>query len=189
MCAFGVKQNKARFASCAALAGTSAIVITVALSFLAGAQSLAQSPPAPPTAPSKQAVPDLPKVYMPGLGEFMQVIQTHHAKLWLAARANNWPLAEYQLSEMKEVFSEVQELVPNYKRVPVGQMIDAIVTGTIASLEQAVVKKNIKAFSAGYDKLTTACNDCHKAASRGFIQIRKPARSSFDNQEFRAPRQ
>ena len=160
-----------------------ALAVGMGLTLGAGLQSLAQSQqPVPPTqSPSHQsqpsqpntstqsAVPDLPKVYMPGLGEFMLVIQTHHAKLWLAVRAQNWPLAAYQLSEMKEVFSEVQELVPTYKSVPVGQMIDAIITGSIAELEKAVEEKKLRNFSAAYGKLTEACNDCHKAASRGFI--------------------
>jgi len=177
-------------ARCTIAAGAASLIASVVtLSVVGGAQTLAQSPPAkPPATPSGQAVPDLPKVYMPGLGEFMLVIQTHHAKMWLAAREKNWALAEYQLSEMKEVFSEVQELVPKYKDIPVGDMIDAIVTGVIADMEKAVEQKKLKEFSAAYGKLTAACNDCHKAASRGFIQIRKPTRSSFDNEEFRPPR-
>ena len=168
-----------------------ALVFTLALTVGAAVQSFAQSqqaaPPAasaPPTAPSKQAVPDLPKVYMPGLGEFMLVIQVHHAKLWLAAKARNWPLATYQLSEMKEVFSDVEDLVPTYKSVPVGQMIEAITTGAVAELEKAVDEKNLAKFTTAYNKLTAACNDCHKAASRGFIQIRRPTHSTFANENF-----
>ena len=162
-------------------------IFVVAASFAIGAglQSQAQSQPmnkaTPPTAPS---VPDLPKVYMPGLGEFMQVIQNHHAKVWLAAKARNWELAQYQLSEMKEVLDEVRELVPTYKNVPVGQMVDAIATGPIGDLEKAVEEKKFGKFAKSYDKLTEACNSCHMAASRGFIKIRRPARSTFENQDF-----
>ena len=170
-----------------------AIALVIVAGIFVGAESLAQSPPAPPAAPSapaapaapgKQAVPDLPKVYLPGLGEFMLVIQVHHAKLWLAAKARNWDLAGYQLSEMKEVFSDVQDLVPTYKSIPVGQMIDAIATGAVADLEKALEEKKFKNFAAAYDKLTAACNDCHKAASRGFIAIRRPTHSAFANENF-----
>jgi hypothetical protein len=164
----------------------SALALAFALTVGAAVQSLAQSQqPAPPAEPNKLAAPDLPKVYMPGLGEFMLVIQAHHAKLWFAARAQNWPLAEYQLSELKEVLSDVQEMVPTYKSVPVGQMIDAIATGPIAELEKAVEEKKFRSFAAAYNKLTAACNDCHKAASRGFIVIHRPTRSAFPNQDFR----
>ena len=195
------KQKYARLVTRGVIATASLsamAALAVGLSVFAGVHSPAQSqqpnqpaPPAtqtPPTAPKTQALPDLPKVYMPGLGEFMQVIQLHHAKLWLAAKARNWALAEYQLSEMKEVLDEVRELVPNYKNVPVGQMVDAIATGPIAEMEKAVEEKKFSKFAATYDKLTEACNSCHMAASRGFIKIRRPAHSTFDNQDFRPSR-
>jgi len=51
---------------------------------------------------------DKPSSYVPGLGEFMGRIQVDHAKLWLAGEARNWELAGYQLSELKEVFSDVK---------------------------------------------------------------------------------
>lgn len=179
------KQRHATFKARAAMAAVSVVVIAAAVVVIGGVQSSAE--PATPTAPT-QSVPDLPKVYMPGLGEFMQVIQIHHAKLWLAAKARNWELAAYQLSEMKEVLDEVRELVPTYKNVPVGQMVDAIATGPIGELEKAVEAKKFAAFAASYDKLTDACNSCHMAASRGFIKIRRPTHSTFDNQDFRPAR-
>ena len=89
---------------------------------------------------------------------------------------------------MKEVLDEVRELVPTYKNVPVGQMVDSIATGPIADLEKAVEGKKFTAFAASFDKLTAACNDCHAAASRGFIRIKRPAHSTFDNQDFRPAR-
>ena len=159
----------------------SALALFFGLPILAGAQT-------PPTAPKAQALPDLPKAYLPGLGEFMLTIQIHHAKLWLAARARNWALAEYQLSEMKEVFSDVQDLVPNYKKVPIGQMIETITTGPIAEMEKAVEEKKFSKFASTYDKLTEACNSCHKAANRGFIVMHRPTRPAFPNQEFRPAR-
>jgi len=38
----------------------------------------------------------------PGLGEIMGVIQQHHAKLYYAGTKANWPLADYELSEIQE---------------------------------------------------------------------------------------
>ena len=186
-----LKQQYVRLATRGATAPTSfsaMAALAVGLSVFAGVHSPAQSQQPNPPPPATKTVPDLPKVYMPGLGEFMQAIQNHHAKLWLAAKARNWPLAEYQLSEMKEVLDEVRELVPNYKNVPVGQMVDAIATGPIAEMEKAVEEKKFSKFAATYDKLTEACNSCHMAASRGFIKIRRPTRSTFDNQDFRPAR-
>ena len=39
----------------------------------------------------------------PGLGEIMGVIQQHHAKLYYAGTKANWPLAEYELDELRRV--------------------------------------------------------------------------------------
>jgi len=150
--------------------------LLTAAGLAASGQTLGPQPPPPVT--------DLPKSYIPGLGEFMERIQVDHAKLWLAGEARNWELAEYQLTELKEVFSDVQDLVPTYQNVPVGDMVDAIITGAIAGLESAIASRDFSTFSASFDKLTTACNSCHQAANRAYIVIRKPLQSNFSNQEF-----
>jgi hypothetical protein len=143
------------------------------------------SPPA--SSPASSPAPELPKTYIPGLGEFMGRIQMDHAKIWLAGEARNWDLAGYQLNELKEVLSDVQDLVPTYQKVPVGDMIDAIITGTITELESAIEKRDFNSFSVSFDKLTAGCNSCHQAANRGYIAIRRPTQSTFSNQDF-APR-
>jgi hypothetical protein len=143
----------------------------------------AKEPPAQPSSPGLE----LPKAYIPGLGEFMGRIQVDHAKLWLSAEARNWELAEYELGEMKEVFSDVQDLVPRYQNVPVGDMIDAIITGAITDLEGAVKDRDFARFSTAFDGLTGACNSCHQAANRPYIAIRRPAQSNFSNQDFSPP--
>ena len=127
---------------------------------------------------------ELSKSYLPGLGEFMGRIQVDHAKLWLAGEARNWELAGYQLGELKEVLSDVQDLVPRYQHVPVGEMIDAIIVGTITDLENAIATRDFSAFSVSFDELTAACNSCHQAANRAYIVIRRPTQSNFSNQEF-----
>jgi hypothetical protein len=125
--------------------------LAAALSFLAVSQPMPSPAQTVPAAPSQE----LPKTYVPGLGEFMGRIQVDHAKLWLAGEARNWQLAEYQLTELKEVFSDVQDLVPRYQNLPVGDMIDAIITGTVNDLEKAIGARDFGKFSAGFDKHAT----------------------------------
>lgn len=52
----------------------------------------------------KRAQADLAsaKEAVPGLGEYMTTIQLHVGKLWFAAKASNWELANYELDELKE---------------------------------------------------------------------------------------
>ena len=148
----------------------------------AGGQPNAAAPDQTPKASTSDQ--DRPSSYVPGLGEFMGRIQVDHAKLWLAGEARNWELAGYELGELKEVFSDVQDLVPRYHNIPVGDMIDAIITGTVTELEGAIAARDFSKFSASFDGLTAACNSCHQAANRAFIVIRRPAQSNFSNQDF-----
>jgi hypothetical protein len=155
-----------------------AVLLAFAIALSSAGQGHAQSSsPAP-------AAPELPKSYFPGLGEFMGRIEVDHAKLWLAGEARNWDLATYQLGELKEVFADVQDLLPRYQNIPVGEMIDAIMTGTITDLEGSIAAHDFGKFSASFDKLTEACNSCHQAANRPYIAIRRPAQSNFSNQDF-----
>ena len=149
---------------------TSAVAL---MSLAAGAQT-----------PPSSAEHETPKNYVPGLEQFMEVIQNEHAKLWYAGQARNWKLAAYQLGEIKEVMSDVQDLVPTFKNLPLAQMLDSVITGPIAQLEKSLDAKDFGKFSAGYRDLTHACNSCHQAAGVDFIRIRQPIGSAFPNQNF-----
>jgi hypothetical protein len=141
-----------------------------------------------PAAPVTPAARDVPKSYVPGLEQFMNVILIEHNKLWFAAQARNWPLAEYELGEIKEVMGDVQDQVPVFKNLPLAEMLDAVITKEIVDLETAIGAKDFKKFSASYDKLNGACNACHEATENKFIVIQRPTTPAFTNQDYR-PRQ
>jgi len=133
---------------------------------------------------AKEAAKDAPKAYVPGLEQFMNLILVEHNKLWFAASARNWPLAAYELGEIKEVMSDVQDHVPTFRSLPLADMIDAVITREIADLEKAIEAKNFKTFAVRYDKLTAACNACHQGTENGFIVIQRPSRPAFTNQVY-----
>jgi len=170
-----------------------AALLSVSLPLVASAQTppaaSAPAQPAPPPAAAPAApapaVPEMPKVYIPGLEQFMNVILTEHNKLWFAARARNWPLAGYELGEIKEVMGDVQDLIPVFKNLPLDEMLDAVITKEIADLEKAIEAKDFKNFAAGYDKLNAACNACHQATENEFIVVKRPTRPAFTNQDYR----
>lgn len=157
-------------------------IVAVLFPVAAGAQ--APAPQATKEIP-KNASKDAPKAYVPGLEQFMNVILIEHNKLWFAGRARNWPLAAYELGEIKEVMSDVQDHVPTFKSLPLADMLDAVITTEIAGLETAIEAKDFRKFVAGYDKLTAACNACHKGTENGFIVIQRPSRPAFTNQDYR----
>jgi hypothetical protein len=145
----------------------------------------AQVPTPPAKEAPKEAGKDMPKAFVPGLEQFMNVILIEHNKLWFAAKARNWPLAEYQLGEIKEIMGDMQDFVPTFKNLPLAEMVDAVITKEIAALEKSIEAKDYKAFTGGYDKLTAACNACHQGTGNGFIVIRRPTQPAFTNQDYR----
>ena len=146
--------------------------------------ALAQQPTPPNEAP-KQAGKEVAKAYVPGLEQFMNLILIEHNKLWFAAKARNWALAEYQLGEIKEIMGDVQDFVPTFNNSPLSDMLDVVITKEIAALEKSIETKDYKGFTAGYDKLTQACNACHQGTENGFVVIKRPTQPAFTNQDYR----
>jgi hypothetical protein len=84
---------------------------------------------------------------------------------------------------------DVQDFVPVFKNLPLAEMLDAVITKEIAMLEKSIEAKDYKAFTAGYDKLTQACNACHQGTENGFVVITRPTRPAFTNQDYRPNKQ
>jgi hypothetical protein len=122
--------------------------------------------------------------YVPGLGEIMSLQQMRHAKLWLAGSQKNWPLADYELDELREGFEDVQKHHQVHEGVPVGAMIKSLTPPPLEALDKAISAKDPAAFAKSFDQLTEACNTCHRGAKRGFIVITRPTQSLFPNQRF-----
>lgn len=118
----------------------------------------------------------------------MNAILLAHNKLWFAAKARNWPLAEYEPGGIKEAMGEVRDLVPVFDNLPLAGKIDTVIAKEIADLEKAITAKDLRQFAAGYDKLNQACNACHQSTGHGFVVIERPARAVFTDQDYQ-PRQ
>jgi hypothetical protein len=160
-------------------------IIAVALAAILLPLAVSAQTPAPAAKEVPKETPkEATKAYIPGIEQFMNVIQSEHAKLWYAAQTRNWELAAYQLGEIKEIMGDVQDLYPKFKDLPLADMLDAVITGPIAETEKALDAKNYAKFAAGYDKLSTACNSCHQATGNGFVVIQRPRGPGFPNQDF-----
>ncbi len=128
--------------------------------------------------------------YVPGLGEIMTLQQMRHTKLWLAGQAANWDLAAYEIDELSEGFDDVVTFHPTHKESPVAprDAIPRMVTQPLADLRAAISRKDDAAFSAAYDALTAACNNCHEATNFSFNRVRRPESNPYPNQAFEPAR-
>jgi hypothetical protein len=127
-----------------------------------------------------------PGTYRPRLGDIMILQQIRHSKLWFAAAANNWDLADHELDELEEAFEDVAKLFPTVAEVPVAPVINSLKEREIAELNQAIKARDRVKFAAGFDKLTAACNACHQVTKHAFIVIQQPISPPFNNQSFTA---
>ncbi len=125
------------------------------------------------------------QAYAPGLGEIMALQQMRHTKLWLAGSVANWPLASYELSELREGFEDAAKFHASHDGVKVAEMIASLTPAPLDAVGKAIEKKNGPAFATAFDGLSAACNTCHKAAQKGFIRIMRPRGSAYPNQDFR----
>ena len=122
--------------------------------------------------------------YVPGLGELMSANQMRHAKLWFAGQAGNWPLAAYELDELREGFDDVLTYQPHFKGKPITKLLEPMTEPALAQLEAAIAAKDRTRFEAAFDDLSRACSSCHRELGYGFITIQRPTAPPFTNQGF-----
>ena len=119
--------------------------------------------------------------YKPGLGEFMLAVQIHHSKLWFAGTNENWPLAEFEVGEIKETLNNAIKYLPERKETKDVSMIFP----ALNSLKASIKNKDLKMFTRNYKMLTQTCNDCHKAVHFEFNVIKIPSTKLVSDQEFK----
>jgi hypothetical protein len=130
-----------------------------------------------------------PAPFNPQMAALMSMlIQPRHAKLGLAGKAENWPLAGYALKELKQGFAVAARAVPRWKGLPVPDLFDAAVTQPITLLDVAIKLRFRQQFDETYESLTKGCNACHATTDHPFVVIKAPDASAFPNQEFEVKR-
>jgi len=120
----------------------------------------------------------------PGLGEYMTTIQLHAGKLWFAAKASNWELAEYELDELKETMEAAKALNAEKNRVKISNVLDSVLQTQVAQLAESIKRKSLAEFQKSYDETLSACNGCHTEAGYKFIHIVRPSAPPVTNQKW-----
>jgi hypothetical protein len=116
------------------------------------------------------------------------LIQPRHAKLGLAGKAENWPLAGYAFKELRQGLVVISRAVPRWKGLPVPDLFDAAMSQPLVTLDFAIKAGEPRQFAESYGRLTAACNACHGTTDHSFVVIKAPDASPFPNQEFEPKR-
>src|SRR5262249_54985004 len=86
------------------------------------------------------------KEAIPGLGEYMTTIQLHAGKLWFAAKASNWDLAQYELDELKETMEAAKGLNAEKNGVKISNVLDSVLQTQVAELDKSIKSKSAPEF-------------------------------------------
>lgn len=120
----------------------------------------------------------------PGLGDVMQGIQLHFAKLHFAAEARNWDLAQFERGEVLEGFAAAAALRPEERGVDLAGVMDAFKQTQLAAVKDALDVKDRPLFREAYREAILVCNGCHQTTGRPFIGITVPSQPPVSNQRW-----
>lgn len=122
----------------------------------------------------------LDNAYKPGLGEFMSIVQQHHAKLYFAGQHENWKLADFEVHEIMEAIDDIKVYAadrPETKLLPMLQPV-------LDSVVNSITNHDKHSFSKSFLLLTNTCNNCHTQVHFEFNKIVIPANPPVSNQAF-----
>jgi hypothetical protein len=131
-----------------------------------------------------------PAPFNPQMSALMNMlVQPRHAKLGLAGKAENWPLAGYMFKELRQSFAVTARAVPRWKGLPVPDLLEAAVTQPMLALDFAIKAAEPRLFMESFEKVTAGCNACHATTDHPFVVITFPNPGSpFPNQDFQPKR-
>jgi hypothetical protein len=143
-----------------------------------GAQALAATQPSDDVVSLRAEIERL-KGMVPDQSHVMADVGYHYANLWFAARAGNWPLADFYASETKSHLRWAVRIIPVRKDaagrdVDLKSILDAIETSALKDVQDAVTAKDPKRFEAAYGVMLQSCISCHQASAKPYLRPHIP---------------
>jgi hypothetical protein len=123
------------------------------------------------------------KDVVPSQSHSMTDVGYQFANLWFAAEKKNWPLATFYLNETRSHIRWTIRIRPVRKDlagnpVDLKGIFDGIENGVMASLKEAIEKKDRGQFVTSYKQTLEACYACHKASDKPFLRPMIPVSES-----------
>ena len=164
-----------------------ALIITLPFAVAGVARSQTPQPAAPPNAAPAGGAAAAP--YVMTMGDMMNtLIQPRHTKLGLAGKAENWALAAYAATEIRQAFAGIAKAQPKFAGMPVGTLVEVAINPPMKAVDDAIKQQDTQQFAKAYDQLTQGCNACHIELNHPYVVIRTPDASAFPDQDFDAKR-
>src|SRR5690242_18714917 len=124
---------------------------------------MSEAAPPPPPARREFSVEELNR-FVPGLGTIMPEIGTRTWKLYYAAKALNWTMAEFQLAEITGLMRTGALTRPRYE----GDL-KSFIDESLSTLKAPIQAKDFPAFETAFKEMVAMANDYHDGAGRNYI--------------------
>ncbi len=108
----------------------------------------------------------------PGLGTVMIEYGNRYSAAYYAAKGGNWPLADYQIKEAREI-QEVGETT----RPGRAAALKGFEKHYLDPIDAAIKAKDFKKFDAAFQAGIKGCNGCHAAQGFPYIKYQLPDKS------------
>ena len=117
---------------------------------------------------------------LPDQANVMADVGYHFANLWFAADKQNWPLANYYLSETRSHLKWAVRIHPVRKtstgaEVNLNGILEAVDGSLLSEVGSAITNKDTVKFQAAYQQTIQGCYACHMACEKPFLRPRVPS--------------
>lgn len=118
------------------------------------------------------------KSIMPGQSLAMTQVAYNFNNLWFAARAGNWPLAQFYFGDAKGRLRWALRITP-VRKISTGNLelepfLDALEKTQLAKLGETIMAKDVKQFEAAYRATLEGCHTCHTASEKPYLALQVP---------------
>ena len=101
--------------------------------------------------------------------------------MWFAAKAENWPLAQFYWNETRSHLRWAVRIIPVRKdhtgaEVKLADILEALENAPLKQLQEAIEAKNHEKFVAAYRFTLENCYACHKASDKPYLRLQIPER-------------
>jgi hypothetical protein len=116
---------------------------------------------------------------IPSQSHMMADVGDHFTNLWFAGGAENWPLADFYLSETKSHLRWAVRRIPIRKDnrgrdINLTSILDAFENSQLTQLKHTIDGKDKDAFEKVYRESLTMCYSCHTAADKPYLRPQIP---------------
>jgi hypothetical protein len=118
------------------------------------------------------------KSIVPGQAFAMTQVAYNFNNLWFAAHAENWPLAQFYLSETRVRLRWALRITP-VRKVAAGDLtlqpfLDTLEKDHLATVGEALTAKSVSQLESAYRATLDGCHACHAASEKPYLELQVP---------------